>query len=58
MQAYDQQERSNKKRRGILEEDVPSEAAKAAYRHKAYEPTNETVLEYLRKMRRKRREKF
>ena len=49
MQSYKQQENSNRKRRGILEEDIPSEAAKAAYHHKAYEAPSETVIEYLRK---------
>lgn len=58
MQSYKQQENSNRKRRGILEEDVPSEAAKAAYYHKAYEPPSETMIEYLRKLKRKKNEKL
>lgn len=58
MQSYKQQENSNRKRRGISEEDVPSEAAKAAYHHKAYEAPSETVIEYLRKLKGKKNEKL
>lgn len=53
MDSHKEREIKNKGRLGILEDDEPSEEAKAAFHHKAYDKPSVTVIEYIRALRRK-----
>ena len=54
MRTHKEQENKNEGGLGIIEDEVPTEKAKAAYHHKAYQPPSEPVIEYIKKLRRKK----